>query len=184
MRLRITSSSVWIERLGADELAAYAEESDWMGYFTGALYDNPEPFGSTVYQKGGLVLHMLRHVVGDDAFFAGLASYRTAFGGDTATSEGLREQMEAASGTDLTWFFDEWVYGEGRPRYQYSWSEVPGPAVRLTVKQIQTNSPLYRMSMDVRVTTTAGTEETVVWLGRWPSRASTFRSPPPPPPSS
>ena len=158
------SEWIWWEHVGPEELREELENADQMGYFVGPLYDNPVPFSNTVYTKGAWILHMLRHVVGDDAFFAGLAAYRAAYGGGGSTTEGLEAIMEQASGTELDWFFDEWVYGQNRPRYLYQWSAEAGPSVRLTVRQPQTNAPPYRMPIDVRVTTAGGTEDHVAWL--------------------
>jgi hypothetical protein len=61
---------------------------------------------------------MLRFVVGDEAFFEGLGRYSDAHGGDVATTEDFRAAMEAAWGSDLDWFFDEWVYRAGDPSYR------------------------------------------------------------------
>jgi hypothetical protein len=155
---------LWAEHLGPDVLAQYLEDEDWRGWFSGAVYDNPEPFSWTIYAKGSWVAWMLRHVIGDDAFFDAMAAYRAANGGATGTTDELEAAMEAAGGIELDWFFDQWVYGLYRPRYVYSWDNVAGPAVELTVRQVQTNTGLFRMPMSLRVTTTAGVEEHRVWL--------------------
>ena len=140
------------------------EDTDWRGYFLGPVYDCPYAFSSTVYEKGSWVLRMLRRLLGDDQFFAAIAAYRAAYGGSGATTAGLQDVLEDATGTDLDWFFEQWVYGENRPRLRYGWSEVAGPAVRLVVRQEQTNAPLFRMPVDVRVTTVAGVVDTEVWV--------------------
>lgn len=77
-----------------------------------------------VYAKGAWVLHMLRHVLGDSVFFASLRSYANdpRFRFRSATTEGFQSVCEAVSGTSLDWFFDEWVYGEGYPRYTLDWN--------------------------------------------------------------
>ncbi len=149
---------LWAEHLGADVLARYLEDADWRGWFLGPLYDNPVAFSSTVYDKGAWALRMLRHVLGDDPFFAGVAEYRTRHAGGSATTGNLRVAFEAASGEDLEWFFDQWVYGANRPRLQYEWQATPGPGIRLTVTQEQTNAGFFRLPMEVDVATVAGVE--------------------------
>ncbi len=72
---------------------------------------------------------MLRGVLGDADFFAGLARLpcavrRTA----TATTEELRAAWKSVSGLDLDAFFQQWVYGEYFPVYRLSWLPGPGPA--------------------------------------------------------
>nr|MCU0306003.1 choice-of-anchor D domain-containing protein [Thermoanaerobaculales bacterium] len=155
---------LWAEHLGPDVLAGYLDDEDWRGWFSGPVYDNPVPFSWTIYAKGSWVAWMLRHVIGDDAFFDAMAAYRAANAGATGTTDELETAMEAAGGIELDWFFDQWVYGLYRPRYVYSWESVAGPAVELTVRQVQTNTGLFRMPMSVRVTTIAGAEEHRVWL--------------------
>jgi len=75
------------------------------------------------YRKGAWVLHMLRWVIGDEAFFDGLRAYRDRFEYRTATTEDFREVVEEVWGDDLRWFFNEWVYGGGAPAYRYGWRE-------------------------------------------------------------
>ncbi|HSL17367.1 MAG TPA: choice-of-anchor D domain-containing protein [Methylomirabilota bacterium] len=155
---------LWAEHKGPDVLAQYLLDEDYLGQFRGPLYDNPEPFSWTIYAKGSWVAWMLRGVIGDVAFFDAMAAYRAANAGATGTTDELKAAMETASGTDLDWFFDQWVYGLYRPRYVYEWRNAAGPALELTVRQVQTNTGLYRMPVEVRVTTTSGAEDHRVWL--------------------
>ncbi len=81
--------------------------------------------GRLSYFKGAWVLHQLRWVVGDDAFWQGCRNWLThpdlAFGyGRTAQ---LQTIMEAASGMDLDTFFRNWVYGEGHPDFVLHWRQ-------------------------------------------------------------
>jgi len=159
------SEFVWAEEHhGDDFLLQYAADADENQFFKGPLYDNPVAFSRTIYDKGALVVRMLRFVVGDDAFFDGIRTYRDEFAQNSATTEGLRSVMEEASGMDLGWFFDQWVYGANRPRFQYEWEAVSGPAIRLTVTQKHSNAPLFRTPMEVHVTTNSGTEEHQIWI--------------------
>ena len=153
------SEWIWAESKGDDDLQDYLSETDGTGQFFGPVYDNPTPFSGTVYRKGAWVLRMLRQFMGDDDFFAGVLNYRENFAGDAATTEELRSVFEETSGLDLEWFFDQWVYGENRPSLHYSWQATDGPTLQLTITQKQTNAGLFRMPLDVRVTTATGTED-------------------------
>ncbi|PWB78104.1 MAG: hypothetical protein C3F15_02450 [Holophagae bacterium] len=156
---------VWAEETyGLEYLDQYRRDADSLFYYKGALYDNPVAFSNTVYDGGGMILHMLRYVVGDEAFFDGLHAYREAFAAGSATTQGFKAAMEAASGIDLDWFFEQWVYGANRPRFQYEWEAVSGPAVRLTVTQEHSNAPYFRTPIDVRIQTVAGSEDHRIWL--------------------
>lgn len=73
------------------------------------------------YDKGSWVLHQLRGVVGDETFFQILANYRAAFEYSAATTDDFAAVASDTYGQDLTWFFDEWVYGPGAAAYQYGW---------------------------------------------------------------
>lgn len=78
----------------------------------------------TTYYKGGWVLHQLRHVVGDATFFQILADYRAGFAYGAADTENFKTVVNTTTGKDLSWFFQQWVYGIGAPAYQYGWQSV------------------------------------------------------------
>jgi len=79
--------------------------------------------GSLVYAKGAMILHMLRHVVGDSLFFNVLYSYAndTSFMFKTASTPDFRSVCERVCGIDLGYFFQQWIYGAGYPRYTLAW---------------------------------------------------------------
>jgi aminopeptidase N len=125
--------------------------------------------GALVYSKGAVVLHMLRHVVGDSLFFAAIKAYasdpRYIYG--AATTEDLQEVFESATGEDLDYFFSEWVYGEF-PQYSYSWRTEPQAGGHLLVIEIsQTtgtpNPPHFTMPIDLRVVRAAMDTTVVVF---------------------
>jgi aminopeptidase N len=114
------------------------------------------------YYKGGWVLHQLRHVLGDDAFFNLLATYRAAFEGSAATTGDFAALASQAYGQDLSWFFNEWVYGTGAPAYATGWQNVniSGQSyLRLRVRQTQSSGyGTYTMPIDVRVNFASGNQ--------------------------
>lgn len=69
----------------------------------------------TVYQRGGLTVHVLRHEVGDDDFFEILRTWLSRYGGGTATTEDLEALAEEISGRDLTELFDVWLRSDELP---------------------------------------------------------------------
>ena len=72
-------------------------------------------FDGVTYQKGGRILNMLRHYLGNAAFYKGLHLYLTTHAFGNADAQQLRLAMEEASGLDLNWFFNQWFYGSGHP---------------------------------------------------------------------
>jgi aminopeptidase N len=82
-------------------------------------------FNGVTYQKGGRVLNMLRHYLGNAAFYKGLNIYLTTNALKSAEAQQLRLAMEEASGLDLNWFFNQWYYGAGHPvlDINYKWDD-------------------------------------------------------------
>jgi aminopeptidase N len=123
--------------------------------------------GNLSYRKAGWVLHMLRGVVGDAAFFATLAAWRDEFAFATATTADFRRVAETVSGHDLGRFFDQWVFEGGAPTYRYAWRPVTAGGRRwleLFLEQIQSSAyPTFAMPVDVRVTGVGGSETVVAW---------------------
>lgn len=105
------------------------------------------------YNKGAYVLHMLRWVLGDSAYFRGIRRYASdpavrfgyAFTGD------LKRNLEAESGRNLDSFFRKWVYGEGYPNYQVNWSENNNHWVRIALNQTTTSPTVSFFDMPVEL---------------------------------
>jgi aminopeptidase N len=88
------------------------------------------------YQKGGWILHMLRHQVGDSAFFRGVRSYYAQHRHANAASDDLQAAVEEAAGQRLGWFFDQWLRRPGYPEIGFSWSyDDTSRLVTVTVEQ-------------------------------------------------
>lgn len=131
------------------------------------VYDPDYLWGTTVYEKGGTVLHMLRHVLGDEVFFDVLAAYRQAHEHQNAVTSQFQDIAETVSGRDLDWFFDEWIYDVGWPEYEYAWGSDPGPGyydLNLIIMQAQTNGPTFTMPLDVRVATAGNDTLLTLWI--------------------
>jgi aminopeptidase N len=123
------------------------------------LYDYPRADPSSnypwsIYYKGGAVLVMLRQVMGDTAFFHGMRAHFEAHKyGNTSTLE-FRAAMEAAHGSTLDWFFDQWVMKKGWPSYLVQRIVDTSAApfrIRILQTQDSTTQPFFRMPLDVRI---------------------------------
>jgi aminopeptidase N len=165
--------ATWCEAYWKEQTAGFGTYQAYMDaaayYGAGTIYvEDPSSFGAIFdsnlsYNKGSWIVHMLRGVMGDTDFFAGLALYRSTYGYGSATTEQFRDVMETASGLDLDAFFDQWIYGEYFPVYSYGWSlGAGGTIIDLTIDQVQTNAGLFTMPIDMRITTTTGTFDHVV----------------------
>lgn len=108
-----------------DRMAAWALRHDdagpiHLGQRLGHLRREPRYFRAVVYDKGAWVLHMLRGLVGDEAFFAGARSFLERHRYAKAGTEDLRAALEASSGVALKPYFDRWIYETGLPRVVWS----------------------------------------------------------------
>lgn len=112
------------------------------------------------YNKGAWVLHMLRHMVGDETFFEILQTYANdpelKYG--TATTEQFQMVCEEVTGLDLNNFFQQWIYGPSYPRYQNYRAQTGD---NLLVQVIQ-SSLTFDMPVDFRITTTGSVIDTVL----------------------
>ncbi|MDM7914757.1 MAG: M1 family aminopeptidase [Candidatus Eisenbacteria bacterium] len=149
----------------------YRQDIDGNKYFgPGSIYvpdlnDWGRIFDSNLsYNKGSWVLHMLRHVLGEEDFFASLRAYYQTYRYSVATTEKFRDVCEQVSGRDLDWFFQEWIYGEYYPEYSLSYTFTPGGGgwdVALTIDQTQTWQ-IFRMPVDVTIHMANGEQTFVV----------------------
>ncbi len=120
--------------------------------------------GRLSYRKGAMLLHMLSYTLGNQVFLTGVKNYlqdaNLAYG--YAKTNDLKQHLEAASGKDLTEFFNDWYYGEGFPSYQNTIS-VYGNEVRITVNQTQAHPSVafYEMPLTYKIIGTGGEEEYV-----------------------
>ncbi len=90
------------------------------------------------YEKGGWVLHMLRHKLGDAAFWKGIRAYYAKYNGGNANTADLQAIMEKAGGQKLDGFFKQWVYTPGTPHLSITWTYNPvKKAVDIHIKQQQ-----------------------------------------------
>ncbi|SHL87611.1 M1 family metallopeptidase [Chryseobacterium polytrichastri] len=107
-------------------------------------------FDLVTYQKGGGILHMLRNYLGDDAFFAGMNDYLKTNEYQNAEAHQLRLSFEKVSGKDLNWFFNQWYFGSGNPKLNYSSTFEPvKKQVTVTINQTQEQPFEFPLAIDV-----------------------------------
>ncbi len=108
--------------------------------------------GRLSYNKGSMVLHMLRYKLGDEDFYQALRNYladpQLSYG--YARTEDLKQHLEAQSGLDLDEFFDDWYMGEGYPSYQIHWNQT-GNNVQIKINQTQSHPSVSYFEMPVPI---------------------------------
>jgi aminopeptidase N len=131
----------------------------YLGYRLGHIRGEGRVFRALVYNKGAMVLHMLRRLVGDDVFFAGLRQFYTDWKFRKAGTDDFRAAMERASSRDLSSFFEGWIYGSDVPRLRFT-STVTGTEAQL---RFEHRGEMIPVPVTVSITYTDGqTEEIVV----------------------
>lgn len=97
--------------------------------------------GRLTYNKGAMVLHMLRKTIGEDLFYESLQNYLQTpeFAYDYAHTEEFISVVETTSNTDLTEFFDDWLYNEGYPSYSVGWNQELDNIVNIKINQVQSH---------------------------------------------
>jgi len=104
-----------------------------------------------VYQKGGWTLHMLRHVIGTEAFWTGIRQYYRRYQNQNASTDDLRRVMEEVSGKDLRWFFTQWLSRSGLPSLTGSWRyDAATKQVLVELTQSQTGEA-YRLPLELGI---------------------------------
>ncbi|GCD77230.1 hypothetical protein JCM31826_07120 [Thermaurantimonas aggregans] len=113
------------------------------------------------YQKGGVVLHMLRQLVGDEAFYESLRVFLERHRFRNVHSEDLLYAFHEVTGRNLQWFWDQWIYGSGMPKISLIWKEeIDKKSKRLVLHFSQENiykpdsTKTFRLYFDIEIKTT------------------------------
>jgi aminopeptidase N len=161
---------VWTESHFGKDQADYERWQSARQWFEEAnLYSKPTvrhdfndsgEFDGNAYTKGGWVLYMLRHQLGEDAFYYGLKHYLEVNRGKNVVTADLAKAMEEATHTNVDQFFNQWLYGAGAPKFDLSYRyDEAKHEVALTVKQTQRvegRVGLFHIPTEVEITTASG----------------------------
>ncbi|HEX4535873.1 MAG TPA: M1 family aminopeptidase [Candidatus Acidoferrum sp.] len=162
--------TVWTENHFPKDQSEYQRWTDARRWFASTnLYSKPivrydfddsSEFDGNAYGKGGWVLYMLRHQLGEDAFNRALKHYLEVNHGKNVVTADFVKAVEESTNSDVDRFFNQWVYGAGAPKFDISYAyDNSKHQVAVTVKQTQRvegRVGLFRVSTDVEITTAAG----------------------------
>lgn len=120
---------------------------------------SPE-FQSLATDKGAMILHMLRWVVGDDKFNQTMRDFYTQHAGKSVTSDDFRALAEKDYGDKLTWFFSQWLDSTGAPEFKtkYTVYRLGNNKGFRVVGQIAQDLDLFRMPVELKIDTDGKTE--------------------------
>ena len=120
------SQTIWLENSMGKDAGDYENYKGLSGYLSSPTdaeknlvrfyyKEREDMFDLVSYQKGGRILHMLRHFVGDEAFYKSLNKYLTDNKFSNGSAIKLKLAFESVTGKDLNWFFNQWYFGNGHP---------------------------------------------------------------------
>ncbi len=123
-------------------------------------YFSPE-FQSLVTDKGAMILHMLRWVIGEKDYLRLMRDFATKYAGKSASSDDFRELSEQISGQKLTWFYSQWMDSTSAPEFKakYTVYRLGNNKGFRIVGAITQDLDLFRMPVNLRVDTDGRTEE-------------------------
>jgi tetratricopeptide (TPR) repeat protein len=120
---------------------------------------SPE-FQSLVTDKGAMILHMLRWVMGDQKYDQAMREFSANFAGKSAKLEDFRNIVEKNYGDKLTWFFSQWLDSTGAPEFKtkYTIYRLGNNKGFRSVGQIAQDLDLFRMPVELKIDTDGKTE--------------------------
>ena len=124
------------------------------------------PDSAGVYDRGMMVLHMLRTHLGDAVYDAGVRLYLERHAHDFVETADLRRALEDVGGEHLGWLFDAWVHGAGVPEIRTGWTWSDG---QLTVTLAQ-DGEAWSAPVEIEVGAAAGAQTRTIWLAEGEAR--------------
>jgi aminopeptidase N len=118
---------------------------------------SPE-FQSMVTDKGGMVLHMLHWVIGEQAFSKTMRDFVTQYAGKSASIDDFEKIAEQTSGQNLTWFFTQWLDSTGAPAFKNKYTVYRVANGFRVVGEISQDLDLFRMPVELKIDTDGKTE--------------------------
>jgi aminopeptidase N len=125
-------------------------------------------FDSHTYPKGAVVLHMLRFILGDEAFFRTLEHFLHKHEFEAVDTHDFMKVVKEATGQNMDWFFEQYIFAPGHPVFDvsYAWNEEAGQ-VNLRVRQVQDTTrgiPIYKIPVVFGIHTNEGMVSHKVWI--------------------
>jgi aminopeptidase N len=121
----------------------------YLGYRVGHIKNDGRAFRAVVYDKGAMVLHMLRLMTGDEVFFRGLRRFYMSSRFHKVGTEDFRLAMEQESGKDLRRFFERWIYNATLPRIAFSYRIASGQSGQVAVLRFEQTGDVFDLPATV-----------------------------------
>jgi len=132
-------------------------------------YDNPwNIMDSHSYPKGAVILHMLNFIMGEKPFFRSLTHFLRKHAFQSVDTHDLQTAVKEATGRNMDWFFRQWVYSPGHPRFviSYKWDQ-KSAQLKLRISQTQDTAegiPIFCLPVDIGFVTSNAAFTKRIWL--------------------
>lgn len=169
------SQTLWFEHSKGKDAGAYENYTGLRNYLSSPTdaekdlvrfyyKDKEDMFDLVSYQKGGRILNMLRHLVGEEAFFASLNKYLKDNKFSNGSAIKLKLAFEAVTGKDLNWFFNQWYFGNGHPYVRIQQKYLSDQQkVLVTIQQTQTQEKIFILPIGIDVYVKGKRDHYDVW---------------------
>ncbi|NJB71841.1 aminopeptidase N [Saonia flava] len=114
-----------------------------------SIIDPMKVLSTNTYQKGGWILNMLRHKLGDETFWNGIRTYYKTYQNANAMTSDFQKIMEEVSGKNLETFFNQWIFTKGHPQLKWDWAYKRG-LLKVTINQIQDHH-IFQFPLEIGV---------------------------------
>ena len=132
-------------------------------------------FDMVSYNKGGAILHMLRHYLGDEAFFQAITDYLKTYAYSNGEAHQLRLSFEKISGKDLSWFFNQWYFGNGNPTVKVEkYYDTTKKQLTVKITQLQSEDLFFQFPLDIDIYQDNKPIRHTVWVNARQENAFTF----------
>ncbi len=146
-----------------------------LGYRLGHIQGDSRIFRAILYNKSAVVLHMLRRLLGDEAFFRSIRRFYFGSRFRKADAQDVRAAFEQESGQALEAFFRGWIEGSGTPQVLMNWSRDPGATPPVVVMHVEQRGKTLEFPVTVTLQYANGTAQDMQVVVR--ERVGEFRLP-------
>jgi len=169
------SETIWLENSKGKDDGDYENYKGHKSYLSSPVdaekdlvrffyNDKEDMFDLVSYQKGGRILHMLRHFVGDEAFYKSLNKYLTDNKFSNGSAIKLKLAFEAVTGKDLNWFFNQWYFGNGHPFIRITQQYNPATKlIMVKLSQTQVQNKLFELPVGIDIYVSGSRNHYEVW---------------------
>jgi len=169
------SQTIWFENSMGKDAGDYENYKGMSGYLSSPTdaeknlvrfyyNDREDMFDLVSYQKGGRILHMLRHFVGDEAFYKSLNKYLTDNKFSNGSAIKLKLAFESVTGKDLNWFFNQWYFGNGHPYVSITQQyDANKKQVLVKLAQTQVQDKLFELPIGIDIYVNGQRNHYEVW---------------------